>query len=461
MTSESPPPPQRTGLIGLIREMGPGYMQSAMTLGGGTAFSAIFAGAAFGYQLLWVAPLSMLLGVIVLSAVAHQTVHTDEDPFKAMKTYAGSFFAYAWGIGAILSSIVWQFAQYGLAAAMIVMLAGELGWTKPDTNGEQVASMPSWLAGALALAWCVTIGLLYDRSPRLVRAYETVLKLMVWLIIGCFVIVVIRMGIPEPGAMVRGFIPSWPKDVPVADGEPIKTVVVVVSGLSAAVGVNMLFVYPYSLRRRGWGADKAGLARADLIWGMLVPYTIAASLILIAAAGVLHYAEPELFEGKKISPAAVAKILASPDRLGPGVGAWVFGLGIIAMALSSITMQMLSSGFACEVMFGWKRGTRLHAVGTLMPAIGVLGAVVWGKMVMWVAVPTNVVCGLMLPAAYIGFILLQRSKRYLGENRPEGPLAKAWIVGMVVATLVLVVGLANVVITEAPGFWGRLAAAFN
>ena len=40
--------------------IGPGYMQSAMTLGSGTAASALFAGAVFGYQLLWVAPLAML-----------------------------------------------------------------------------------------------------------------------------------------------------------------------------------------------------------------------------------------------------------------------------------------------------------------------------------------------------------------------------------------------------------------
>ena len=84
--------------VGYFQLMGPGYMQSAMTLGGGTAFSAIFAGAAFGYELIWVAPLGMILGVIVLSAVAHQTLSTDADPFCAMKKHAGGFFAYGWGI---------------------------------------------------------------------------------------------------------------------------------------------------------------------------------------------------------------------------------------------------------------------------------------------------------------------------------------------------------------------------
>ena len=54
-------------VAGYLRFMGPGYLQSAMTLGGGSAFAALFSGAAFGYQLLWVAPSAMLLGIIVPS----------------------------------------------------------------------------------------------------------------------------------------------------------------------------------------------------------------------------------------------------------------------------------------------------------------------------------------------------------------------------------------------------------
>ena len=69
--------------LGLI---GPGYMQSAMTLGGGTAATSLFAGAVFGYKLLWVAPLAMLLGVVMLSAVAHQTLSTGRRPFEAINS---------------------------------------------------------------------------------------------------------------------------------------------------------------------------------------------------------------------------------------------------------------------------------------------------------------------------------------------------------------------------------------
>ena len=409
--------------LGYLKRMGPGYMQSAMTLGGGTAFASIFAGAAFGYQLLWVAPVAMLLGIIVLSAVAHQTLSTGERPFEAMRKHAGGFFAYGWAFSGIASSIIWQFAQYALASAMLVTLA--------EGSGVEV---PQWGMGVVALVWCVGVALLYDASPRLVRLYENLIKGMVWFIIACFGFVVLKTGIPHPEDLTQGLVPFR---IP-GENQGVKATTLVVSGLAAAVGANMVFVYPYTLRKRGWGRSHRRLARMDLVFGMFVPYAIAASLMVISAASVFYYGDPELFAGKKIAPWQAAEILAAPDRLGPTVGLWVFGLGVLAMALSSITMQMLCSGFALCEMFGWEPKGPRYKLGLLLPAVGVLGSVFWKDISLWVAVPTNVVCGFLLPIAYIGFIRLQRSEAYLGADKPRGPLATWWLVGMGVATAVLV-----------------------
>jgi len=408
--------------LGYLRLMGPGYMQSAMTLGGGTAFASIFAGAAFGYQLIWVAPVAMILGIIVLSAIAHQTLSTGERPFLAMKRHAGPFFAYGWAFSGILSSIIWQFAQYALASAMLVAIAEQAGYR-----------VESWKMGVAALVWCIAVAFLYDARPRLIRAYENIIKAMVWFIIACFGFVVIKTGIPRSGELLEGLtsfrIPG--------ENQGVQGLTLVVSGLAAAVGVNMVFVYPYTLRKRGWGREHRRLARIDLGFGMFVPYAIAASLMVIAAAGVFYYGDPSLFQGKTIPPEQAARMLAEPDRLGPVAGMWVFGLGIVAMALSSITMQMLCSGFAFCEMFGWEPKRIRYRIGLLLPAVGVLGSVYWGDVRLWLAVPTNIVCGFLLPLTYIGFIKLQRSEAYLKDDLPRGPLALLWQLGMVLSTLVL------------------------
>jgi Mn2+/Fe2+ NRAMP family transporter len=418
-------------------------MQSAMTLGGGTAFAAIFAGAAFGYQLLWVAPLGMIMGVIMMAAVAHVTLSNDMDPFDAMARYAGGFFAYAWAIGGILSSIIWQFAQYALASAMLQAMAAQAGW-----------DVPQWTMGVFALAWCIGVAMLYGRSRRLVRVYESILKGMVWLIIIAMGWVVIKTGIPNPADLLGGLTPfDIPDNFLIGDGTSISGGALVVSGLAAAVGANMVFVYPYTLRARGWSAGHRRLARFDLIFGMLIPYIIAASLILIASASIFHYADPELFTGKKITPWTAAQMLASPDRLGPVVGMWIFGLGIVAMALSSITMQMLCSGFALSKLTGHDTHGPIYRIGMLLPAVGVLGSVYWSDMALWVAVPTNILCGFMLPLSYIGFIILTRSRAYLGPATLSGVKGALWTTGMIGSTLVLMTFLVWFAVTKMPGWF--------
>jgi manganese transport protein len=422
--------------MGYMRLMGPGYMQSAMTLGGGTAFASIFAGAAFGYELIWVAPLAMLLGVIVLAAVAHQTLSVDMNPFEAMKTHAGSFFAYGWAISGILSSIIWQFAQYALASAMLVAIARHYG--------HEVSS--AWM-GVATLGWCVSVAMLYQSNPSLVRTYEFIIKGVVFFILGAFAWVVMKAGIPHPGDLLAGCIPGVPDEV-----KGVKGGTLVVSGLAAAVGANMIFVYPYTLKKRGWGLAHRRLARLDLFFGMLIPYALAASLMLIVSASVFHYGDPALFEGKKIAPWVAAEMLSSPERLGPTAGIWVFGLGVFAMAVSSITMQMLCSGFALCEMLGKKAEGHTYRIGMLLPAIGVLGAVYWKDVSLWMAVPTNIVCGMLLPIAYIAFYVLQGKREYLGEHMPSPGVNRLWRAGMLLSTTVLVVALIWFLVNDVPGW---------
>ena len=433
-------------IAGYLRYMGPGYLQSAMTLGGGSAFAALFSGAAFGYQLLWVAPAAMLLGVIVMSAIAWQTLSTGVDPYDALKKHVHPVFAWAFAWGGLLSSIIWQFAQYALAAAMLSLLLG----------------VEPWVGGLIALAWCVAVGLLHGRARSFIRTYEVILTGMVWFIVVAMAVVVFQSGVPDLGDVAKGFIPSIPNDwtgTNAAGAETsISAMTLVVSGLAAAVGANMLFVYPYTLRKNGWGRAHRRLARYDLVFGMFIPFTIAVSLMVIASASVFHFGEGG-FAGSKIHPAKAAEIFASPDRLGPVVGLWIFGLGILAMALSSITMQMLASGFAGVKLFGVREDSAGHKFFILLPAIGVLGAIFWSNIAPWVAVPTNVICGLFLPASYLGFTLLQRRREYLGEDTPKNPLATWWIAGMLLGTAVLTVFLATVVVEQGPGFIERLVGS--
>ncbi|MHC4990003.1 MAG: divalent metal cation transporter [Planctomycetota bacterium] len=436
--------PAKARLFAYLRLVGPGYLQSAMTLGGGTAVSALLAGALFGYALLWVAPVAMVLGLIMLSAVAYQTLSTGERPLTAMRRHAGPFFAWGWALGALVASIIWHFPQYSLAAACIVDVGDAIAEEYPRTAWLLDGLRPQ-VMGFVVLGWALLVSMMYGTSPRLVRMYERLLKYMVWAIVGCFAWVVVATGIDDWGALLRGFfVPGIP-----ADRNGVAGTTLVLSGLAAAVGVNMVFLYPYSLLARGWGREHRGLAGFDLLTGMLLPYLLASSLITIAAANTIHL-DPT-FDAPRIAPLDAAESLSGV--VGPGVGRVVFGLGVLGMALSTITLHMLCAGFVCAEAFGWPVGSLRYKLATLLPVPGVFGPVLWSKFAVWLAVPTSILCGFLLPVAYIGFILLQRNRRYLKDDTPTGPRGNAWLGAMVFTTLFLTVFLAWYAFTKGPGYF--------
>ena len=390
---------------------GPGYLQSAMTLGSGTAASSLFAGAVFGYDLLWVAPLGMIIGILVMGVVSHQTLSTGQRVLPAMATHANKWLAWGFAIAAVIASIVWHFPQYNLAAAVLT--------DATDTVG--IEGVPRMAASAVVLVWAVVLSLTYGKSSRLVRLYESFLKYTVWGIVLLLAVGRKRHGMPS---------------LPESSGD-ISSIEVVVAGVAAAVGINMLLLYPYSLLARGWGREHRGLARFDLFTGMLIPYALASSLMVIAAANTLHASGVEVTKGAAVS--TLARVLG--DVIGPVSGRMLFDLGILAMTLSTITLHMVVCGFVAMEWFGLPFGSTKQRLFTLLPVPGVFAPMLWSDYAVWLAMPTTIICGAMLPIAYIGFLILQRSKAYLGDDRPTGGRAVVATGGLVLAMVVIVTSL--------------------
>ncbi len=419
---------------------GPGYLQAALTLGGGTASACILSGAAFDYRLLWVAPLGMILGGLVFMAIAHQTLSTGMRPFDAMRTHAGPFIAWGWAIGTVIASIVWHFAQYSLASAVLVDLAEVAGFT-----------VPRWSMGLLVLAWAIPTALSFGSKGSLASAFDSLMRWMVWLIVAMFGIVAIRVGLASHASEIAlGFIPN----IPPARGE-IAANPVIVAGLATAVGINMTFLYPYTLLARGWGREHREYAKTDIVCGMVLPYILVTALMVIVAGATLS----EQFAGKSIGPVDAAKSLGT--LVGPIWGRVLFDLGLMGMLLTTITLHMVCSGLACSEMFGFKVGSRGYKLASLLPTPGVLGSVWWASLSVWIAVPTSIMAALLLPIAYFGFMKLQLSDAYLGADRPRGPKATLWLVAMGVGTLVLVGFLAVEIVQKAPGYLQQVKELFG
>ena len=419
-----------TRFKGYFSLTGPGWLQSAFTLGGGSAVASLYLGAHYGYELMWVQPLAMIVGISMLNAAAHQTLSTGIRPFHAMARFVHPAVAWAWAIATLLASFVFYLPQYSLAAGVIEDMTTLLtGWS------------PS---GTARTAFLITIGLVilivstgitwsYGRGIRGIRIYERTLKVFIWVIILAFGLVVARgtlTGNIDWGAVAGGLIPtSIPSDT--------QGVTTVMGAFGAAVGINMTFLFGYSLLARGWGPAHRGLARFDLVMGMLLPYVIVTSLIIIAAASTIHGTE---FAPQQILPAN-AGVLIGSSGIGEYTGRIVFALGVLGMALSTITLCMIVAGFAVCELFGWEAKGWRFRLSCLVPAPGFLGVVLWETMGTWVALPAFTIGLVMLPVAYVSWFILQNSTALLGEDRPRGASAVRWNVAMSIALTVTLVSV--------------------
>ena len=316
---------------------------------------------------------------------------------------------------------------------------------------------------------------------------------------------------------------------------------VMIAAAATAVGINMTFLLPYSMLRKGWGKGHRGLGIFDLATGLFIPFLLATSCVVIASSSQFHTrfdqalvddpvaaasnsgylgalddrlskdkgttlrlaeasvvkdeldeeqvnakevrelhakgaatdkeldeataalerAEAHLVSARKFSEAKTSAIaaafayLTTADRelaatlqkrdafaladaleplTGNAIAQTVFGIGVLGMAISTVIILMLISGFAFCEMFGKEPRGKAHRMGALVAGLGVLGPFVWtGQAKFWLAVPTSVFGMVLLPIAYWTFFLMMNSRSLMGAERPEGGARLRWNVLMLLA----------------------------
>jgi len=407
----------RPGLLrrwqGYWKLTGPGWLQSAITLGAGSAGSTILAGAAFGYKLLWVSPLAMFLGVVVFSAIGRQTLLTHARPYEVFWKRLHPGLALFWGLAVFVSSIVWQFPQYSLGTEVLKDILSVAGLSVPRLPIVLVL-----LAASTAVCWS------YGRGSRqALRTFEQTLKYMLFFMVGAFFLVVIKTGIDFKallGGLFGFHIPETKEGVSLVLGQ-----------LGAAVGVNMTFLFPYTLLARGWGREHLRLKNFDLSVSMFLPFVLATSFVTIACANTLYT------RGIQVRGAVDAAHALEP-LIGLTLGRVVFSLGVLSMCFTTMVLEMLICGLVLSEMLGFELHGRAYKASTMLANIGALGA--FAALPFWVPVAASSLNLVMIPAAYLGFFLLHNSRGYLGEDVVRGPRAALWNALLVLAILVVAAG---------------------
>jgi len=429
---ETKPFPSRA--VGYIKRTGPGLLQSAMTLGAGSATASVVAGASFGYKLLWVQPVAMFLGVMMLAALGNVVLSTGERPYKAFGREIGKTLVFLWAVGTIMSSIIWHFPQYGLAAGAAQDLAAMGG--APAYDAQQSFTLAGWIVsfgvGGLILGINMFTVFSYGSSARGIKIYEWFLRSVIALIVVMFAIVVaVSFSKINWTEMGKGFI-GW---YGIPEYTNPKHITLVLGMLGAAVGINMTFLYPYSILAKGWGKHHKKLARWDLGMSMFLPFAMVTSLVIVAMTVTGVYPGTDLLRDS-IKPVAAAASLS--DVLGKSAGRIVFDLGLIAMTCTAISTHMVVCGFTLCEMFGLEYTKTRFRIFALAPSIGILGVVT--KLPFWFPVAASAVCFAMLPIAYLIFYLLNNKESYLGDGMMKWPKREFFNIILIIALAVATIG---------------------
>ena len=499
---------------------GPGWLQGAITLGGGSLTASLYIGVIGGTEMLWLQPLMMVLGVIMLSAIAYVTLSTGEKPFRSINRHVSPVLGWSWAIATLLANMVWAMPQFGLGSAALEQnLLPDL-FGKDGSLGEN----GKYLAALLLFAVAGGILWLYDAGGKGGKFFDILLKSMVAVIVLSFFAVVVSMGLSGTGlslgTILAGFIPDFSLFTQPAEEfrvaleavaaeqqefwrERILTLQrdIMITAAGTAVGINMTFLLPYSMLKRGWGKDFRGLASFDLSTGLFIPFVLATSCVVIASASQFHgeydkglVGEAEMTEQsaklaggyqkgldarvkalgseveisvaeKKISSMLVKRdawqLAGSLDRLtgeGSGSSQLIFGIGVLGMAISTIIILMLINGFTICEMFNLPMSGSAYRVGSFLPGItGALGFLfLWGdsESRLALAIPTSVFGLCLLPLAYITFILLMNNRTVLGDNMLQGGKRMAMNIAMGVAFVAASIGAGFAIWSKTAFYFG-------
>ena len=442
-------------VLGYVKRSGPGLLQSAMTLGAGSAAASVVAGASFGYKLLWVQPLAMFLGVMMLAALGNIVLTTGERPYKAFMRELSIILVFLWAFGTIFASVIWHFPQYGLAAGatrnLVVEFTGQpmdvrvdkldaSGQPIVDPNTGQTVQVTKFTGMGYAVSFGIGLLILginclvvfnYGSGSAGIKIYEWFLRGIIAMVILMFAIVVL-INLPKIQwlEVLKGFT-GW---YGIPNRDPA-TITMVLGMLGAAVGINMTFLYPYSLLAKGWGKEHKALARWDLGLSMFLPFTIVTSLIMIGMTVTGIYDGSDTVNSA-ITPIAAAQSLTGV--LGDKLGRLVFCCGLIGMTCTAISTHMVVCGFTMCEMLGLEYTKTRFRLFALTPSIGIFGVIF--SLPFWFPIAASALCLTMLPFAYLIFLILNNKRSYIGDAVGKGATRIVWNTILVVALVVASIG---------------------
>lgn len=417
-TPAAPPaaqsPKSKNGrLLAKLALIGPAFIAGAWQFGPGNLTSAIEAGSAFGYALIWVIVVSTILMIFFTDMSVRVGIASPTSMIGTIKQTLGKPMGVAAGCGVFFITLcfsVGNAAGSGLALSM--------------------------LFGGNPVLWTMVVTAAVGFVLLVRNVFKTIERILVALVATMAIGFVASAFLARPdwSAGVLGMVPTFPA------GAELLIVALVGTNFS----INAAFFTSYAIQAHKTGrAQYRDTTLTDTIPGIVAPGIMTALVIMVAAAVLGHTGQrvetlPQL--------ASVFEPLAGP------AGYYIFTLGFFAAAFSSMLANATAGGTLLSDGLGWGGSFDSLRTKLLVGCVLLFGLLVTafapGSRVQLIILAQAMT---VLVAPLLGVLLvLMANNKLLGDLRNRwwhNLFAAIGLVSIFASTALLVLSLTGVVST--------------
>ena len=295
---------QDSGLRRLAKLLGPGIIAVLSWLGAGDLITSSVAGANYGYAMMWVLAVSLLLRFLIVNIIARFQLCNNRG-MSILEGYAQLHPVFAWfmlGYALIMGHLTNAYMLKGAGEALATLLH---------------LDQPLLCSVAVVIAVWLLVG------RNFYALIEGVMKVLLAVMTLAFITLAVMSG-PDLGGIMRGTIGfSIPPDEGVHGA-----LLVAVSVIGAVAGSIANFVHPYVMKEKGWtGPEHKRIQRNDLLFAVVVGIVINLAIWVVG----VEILRPNGLQVNTLSD------LGAALELFFGAGGWlIFFTGVFATLFASV-----------------------------------------------------------------------------------------------------------------------------
>ena len=295
---------QDSGLRRLAKLLGPGIIAVLSWLGAGDLITSSVAGANYGYAMMWVLAVSLLLRFLIVNIIARFQLCNNRG-MSILEGYAQLHPVFAWfmlGYALIMGHLTNAYMLKGAGEALATLLH---------------LDQPLLCSAAVVIAVWLLVG------RNFYALIEGVMKVLLAVMTLAFITLAVMSG-PDLGGILRGTIGfSIPPDEGVHGA-----LLVAVSVIGAVAGSIANFVHPYVMKEKGWtGPEHKRIQRNDLLFAVVVGIVINLAIWVVG----VEILRPNGLQVNTLSD------LGAAMELFFGAGGWlIFFTGVFATLFASV-----------------------------------------------------------------------------------------------------------------------------